>query len=256
MTTILPPSLPAFIVSLRNDSGHGIPGKEFNTDDTANYVLKTSRNPPSGPVSASDPYTYLLTTDNVVGADAWGKKVAETAAGGPVLIFIHGFSNLAPEVITRYNAVDSGLKNTQAKITVVCFDWPSTKDVPKNYEIDQDAAIKSGPFLKSKCIQVLKNAGILTKNIHILTHSMGGYVAQNAFDTVATEAQVGQVLMAEADVLEAAFNAGNTNNALRCFTSWISHLTVYWSGVDLALEGAMAFAFSMLKIMIPLLILL
>jgi len=89
----------------------------------------------------------------------------------------------------------------------------------------------------------LLDAGISASNIHILTHSMGGYVAQNAFAEKISY-RVGQVLMAEADVLVDAFDlAVNVppSSALGCFMPCVTHLTVYWSSADLALDKAINF---------------
>jgi pimeloyl-ACP methyl ester carboxylesterase len=236
MSNPIPPS-PAFIVSLRKDTGGGVPGDSFGP---AKYMLQVRPNPPSGAPDPTDPNTYLLTDD--VGSSAWAAKLALTAANGPVLIFIHGYDNLAPAVVTRYVAVNSGMGIARGKgkvVTVVCFDWPTTHGLSA-YPSDQAAAVQSGPLLLSTCIQVLLNAGISSSNIHILTHSMGGYVVQNAFAKNISY-QVGQVLIAEADVLEVAFDvAVNTppTSALGCFMKCVTHLTVYWSGVDLALKDA------------------
>ena len=225
---------PAFIVSLRNDPNQdGVPGDDFGA--APRYMLAVV---PSGDSPTS--YSYSLKQD--VGAKAWATRLVSVAANGPVLIFIHGFDNLAPAVIARYLAVQSGLATAGGGVTVVCFDWPtSDKD---QYRGDQQKAIKSGPRLVTDCIDVLTQAGIVARNIHVLTHSMGGYVLQNAFAQAQKEPRVGQMLMAEADVQELAFDITVNDpptSALGCFLPWVHGLTVYWSSADAALKYATVF---------------
>ena len=240
MSSPTPPA-PAFIVSLRNDAGGGVPGNTFAPQDAAAYLLQVRPNPPTGAPDPTNPYSYLVTDD--VGWKIWSSKVAGTASGGPILIFVHGYDNLAPAVVTRYVAVNSGMRTAGGTVTVVCFDWPTKDNFGINYASDQAAAVKSGPLLLSACIEVLMSAGVSSSNIHVLTHSMGGYVAQNAF-AQKTPYRIGQILMAEADVLEVAFDIATPTpptSALACFMPCVTHLTVYWSGVDLALQKAVDF---------------
>ena len=229
MSGLTPPA-PAFIVSLRNNPNNdGVPGDRFGPNAT--YMLKVV---PNG--DPNDQCTYSLKDD--VGSGTWANKLAGTAANGPILIFVHGFDNLAPKVVTRYIAVQSGMVNAGGKVTVVCFDWPTSG--ANDYKGDQEKAITSGHELRDIFL-VLKQAGIDFANIHILTHSMGGYVVQNAFDITNLGPKIGHVLMAEADVQELAFDisfATPPTSALGCFMSWPSHLTVYWSSDDAALKFA------------------
>ncbi len=228
------PTSPTFIVSLRNDPNHdGVPGDSFGSNPT--YVLKVVPN--SDP---NDKFTYSL--NDSVDSAIWAKQLAGATANGPLLVFIHGFDNLAPKVVTRYIAVQSGMANAGGNVTVVCFDWPTRGS--NDYKGDQMNAICSGRLLMNSFLPLLKQAGIDFANIHILTHSMGGYVVQNAFDSTNSGPQIGHVLMAEADVQEVAFNialATPPTSALKCFMSWASHLTVYWSSDDKALEIAKIF---------------
>lgn len=225
-----------FIVSLRNDPNNdGVPGDSFGPNPT--YMLKVVPNS-----DINDKFTYSL--KNNVDSASWTKELAGAAANGPILIFIHGFDNLAPNVVTRYLAVQSGMVNAGGKVTVVCFDWPTGFNELDEYKKDQNKAIKSGSQLVNLFLPLLKQAEIDFANIHILTHSMGGYVVQNAFDSTNSGPQIGHVLMAEADVQEVAFNTASATpptSALKCFMSWASHLTVYWSSDDKALGAAKIF---------------
>eukprot|EP00978_Attheya_sp_CCMP212_P017853 scaffold48121_cov47-Attheya_sp.AAC.1 len=65
----------------------------------------------------------------------------------------------------------------------------------------------SGPLLITSCINIMVDAGIsTTSNVHVLTHSMGCYVLQNALTSCAKPNElIGQLMMTEADVLKSAF---------------------------------------------------
>ena len=102
-----PPNL-AFIVSLCTSLDDA-----FTPPTYINTIVNNPR-------STDDKYTYLL--QNGIRQDEWLANLKDKAGFGPILIFIHGFNNLAPAAVTRYMAVREGMSSAGGGVTVVCFD--------------------------------------------------------------------------------------------------------------------------------------
>ena len=102
------PPNPAFIVSLCTSLDDA-----FTPPTYINTIVNNPR-------STDDKYTYLL--QNGIGQDEWLANLKDKAGFGPILIFIHGFNNLAPAAVTRYMVVREGMSSAGGGVTVVCFD--------------------------------------------------------------------------------------------------------------------------------------
>lgn len=228
--------IPAFIVSLRKKEG-------VSTLPTyINSIVRTHADP-------KDEYTYDLSKG--IDPKSWFENLNCTVGSGRVLIFIHGFDNDAPAAVTRYLHVQKGMAGVGSGITVVCFDWASSAN--GKYWEDHRLAVESGSYLL-QIIKDMNRSRIPSNKINILTHSMGGYVVQNAFASLlqGSEYNVANVMMAEADVLRLSFEddsfvaAGNNlrlsnptpTSVLSCVMPFVTNLTVYWSTYDVALKDA------------------
>lgn len=232
----------AFIVSLRTHD----PGNDTVAFTPPTYINTIVTNPDQGP----DNYTYFL--ENWIKPDDWLAALEKEANSGPILIFIHGFNNLAPAAVTRYIAVRDGMSHAGGNVTVVCFDWASGDS--GLYNTDHATAVASGHYL----VDLIALINEFSTNINILTHSMGGYVVQNALANPPNSSRmrpINNVMMAEADVLKLSFDyesgpSGVTNlrratptSVLSCFMKLVKNLTVYWSNYDLVLKVAPAYDF-------------
>lgn len=230
-------SFQPFIVSVRSDLS-----ANPTVASTPYYILPSDVYEVSPQQTGTNPvvsYNYNLNAKNV--GSNWASQVMDAAGGLPILIFIHGYANSSTDAASKLMAFGPTLFSQG--LFVIAFDWPTTSSNQTSYPTDHTDAVASGPLLIPQCISVLTGAGIQWPQINILTHSMGGYVLQNAFNATQPPNQplVNQVLMAEADVLACFFSTDtpcSTGSALGCFMSNLKHLTVYWSDQDQALKGA------------------
>jgi len=159
-----------------------------------------------------------------------------------IVFFVHGYNTDPQEALTRQKLVERELRSRGFPCIVIGFDWPTAGSAAA-YAYDrfeaQDAAaalVKGGiiPFAN----YTLKDCPI---NIHVMAHSMGGFVVREAFRTVdkardanlANDWRVGQVVLFAADVSSSCFTLGN-DDKLAVFNH-CGRLTNYFSGYDEAL---------------------
>lgn len=220
-----------YIISLRSSNAVKISDSEDKSYHGATYLRDLVSNPCTS--NTADPYSYNLSAG--INPEKWLGDLIEDNPSGQVLVFIHGYHNCAPSAITRYLSVKNAVSERLPEARVICFDWASSEG---GYREDQKVVEKSAPLLIDRCLNMLMKAGISGSRIHILTHSMGGYLLQNAFCGEPTYEPIANVLMAQADVLEKHFSSKAHSSALPCLLRHTRHLTVYWSSHDLALATA------------------
>lgn len=130
------------------------------------------------------------------------------AAGGDVLVFVHGYNN-GPQVIRdRQLQLERDLVAEQWRGVVASFDWPS--DVSTlNYLEDRADAAEVARELVGRGIRPLAEgqANGCATNIHLLGHSTGAYVIMEAFaqaeksgDLFKSNWRIAQVALIGADV--------------------------------------------------------
>lgn len=113
-------------------------------------------------------------------ADGMGDK--RMGKGGDVLIFVHGYNNTPQIIKERQSLLASTLEKEGFNGVVCSFDWPSD-DSTLNYYEDRTDAANTASFLVSGGITALamgQEADCQT-NVHLLGHSTGAYVIQQAF---------------------------------------------------------------------------
>ena len=159
-----------------------------------------------------------------------------------IVFFVHGYNTPPEESLTRQRLVEKELNARDFKCMVIGFDWP-TGGSAALYTYDrfeaQNAAsllVKGGiiPFAN----YTLKDCPI---NIHVMAHSMGGFVVREAFRAVdkgrnsdlANDWRVGQLVLFAADISSACF-ALNDSEMVPVFNH-CGRLTNYFSGHDEAL---------------------
>jgi pimeloyl-ACP methyl ester carboxylesterase len=203
------------------------------------YIF-SARNVRSGAFgSGPGPVKYLEVPENhtdptpghAIGLRAWFDKVIEIAKTnvnsrgmpvGDVLIYVHGFNNDPATVLVRHRAIRKGLEQQGYAGAVVSFDWPSASSALNYLEDRSDAKLTAlrlvdagiAPF--SRYVQ--QDCDI---SVHILAHSMGGFVVREAFDdaddrpaVAATSWTVSQVMICAGDVSSESMGVNATSSSL------------------------------------------
>jgi hypothetical protein len=185
-------------------------------------------------------------------ADVWTNQVlalaprtkdATGAMRGDVLVFIHGYNNTIPDVLTRHRVLKQALPKSHFVGMVVSFDWPCD-DVALAYLADRERAKTTALQLVRDCIKLLSQRqaqGNCDTNVHLLAHSTGAYVVREAFDDAddrtaiaAANWTVSQIALIAGDVSSdsmAADNAGSESIYRHC-----TRLTNYANPYDEVLQ--------------------
>ena len=159
-----------------------------------------------------------------------------------VVFFVHGYNTSSEEALKRQRLVESEMLQRGFRCMVIGFDWP-TAGSALAYEYDRSKAqetatvlVRGGiiPFTK----YTLNNCPI---NVHLMAHSMGGFVVREAFRSVdllrdaslSNDWRIGQVVLFAADLSSDSFGANNAE-MLPLFNH-CGRLTNYFSGFDEAL---------------------
>lgn len=194
-------------------------------------------------------------SDAKLGSQALFEEVRQVPlADRDVLVFIHGFN------VGWWDAVASAMslelmlnRNRERKVMVVPFTWPSDgKVIPYwSYFSDRSDARCSGyavgrGFLKLRDFLVEQRQRSRTgtdepcgRSIHLLCHSMGAYVLQNAvkrtleFSTRGRPSRIfDQVFLCAPDVADDAFEP---SQPFRQLPGLAENIAVYYNRGDLAL---------------------
>jgi pimeloyl-ACP methyl ester carboxylesterase len=199
-----------FLISLRNDTGGGVPGTSFGTETAYIEVPDGSTN-----------YNLQARKDQ----GQWRDDIPDSS----VLVFIHGFGNDSYNVMARHNTIKP---HVPPGMTLVSFDWPSGNPGVSAYKYDRQYAASSAPYFIRDCLRVLLGK-FQPADINLFTHSMGAYVAEQAFLTPGEVFTVGHVLLAAADVDQSLYTRDTPT--LGTYLTHCRDLSVYWSTDDQAL---------------------
>ncbi len=157
---------------------------------------------------------------------------------GDILFLIHGF-NVSHQAARGFHLkCVAALAIAGWKGPVISYDWPSDGLVFA-YLPDRSHARTAASALVTSGIALLeatqKNG--CTIGVHILAHSMGGFVVQQAFtwayQDVPPDWSVGQLMFASADVDRSVFSATNFSAAM--FAKHSGRITAYCNRFDKAL---------------------
>ena len=158
-----------------------------------------------------------------------------------VVFFIHGYNTDGQEALKRQRLAEQELKKRGFPCLVIGFDWP-TGGTPAAYLYDRHEAAKAALSLVTGGIFpfALFSTTDCPVKVHIMAHSMGGYVLREAFTgadaarraTIPNDWSVGQVVLLGADVSSSSFAVGGDMEPV--FTH-CGRLTNYFSGYDEAL---------------------
>lgn len=205
--------------------------------------------------------TFLKLADNDVApfypaqgvpADDWVREVigqvvkSMDATGmlrGDVLVYIHGFNNSMEEVLKRHRKLKRDLPVHRFAGTVISFDWPCYTTALA-YVPDREEAKLTAFALVRDCIwRVARMQSQLDCdiNVHLLAHSTGAYVIQEAFDDADDRSAinsinwtVSQIALISGDISSASMAAGNSDT--ESIFGHCVRLTNYSNGSDEVLQ--------------------
>lgn len=171
------------------------------------------------------------------------KPVGPSGQTGDILFFVHGFNVSHQAARDSHVQVARSLTAVGWTGTVVSYDWPSDGLVFA-YLPDRDNARAAASTLVSAGIALLEaqQTPDCTINLHVMAHSMGGFVTQQAFawayQDVAPVWAVAQLLFVAADVDRSVFGADNYS--AKMFGQHAGRLTAYCNRYDKALLASNA----------------
>jgi pimeloyl-ACP methyl ester carboxylesterase len=184
------------------------------------------------------------------GVDTWLKQlIAEFPPTGPmqngvpqragdILFLVHGFNVSHQDARIFHLKCVAALAVAGWRGKLISYDWPSDGLVFA-YLPDRSNARTAASGLVTSAIALLEGAQWdgCTISVHVLAHSMGGFVVQQAFtwsyQDVPPDWSVGQLMFAAADVDQSVFSAGNFSAVM--FGQHSGRLTAYCNRYDKAL---------------------
>ncbi len=181
------------------------------------------------------------------GVKAWLDAVVSQASVAPgkeldTVFFVHGYNTPPEEALKRQRLVEKELKDRGFSCMVIGFDWP-TSGSPLLYLRDRSLAQQASSQLVSGGIIPFSkyNRKDCPISVHVMAHSMGGFVVREAFRTMdkgrdaslSNDWRVGQVVLFAADLSSECFEADHAD-MIPVFNH-CGRLTNYFSGYDEAL---------------------
>ena len=187
--------------------------------------------------------------DDLKDVRTWLKAIVADAKAGQkpgeelqVVFFVHGYNTDAQEALKRQRLVEMELNGRGFACIVIGFDWP-TGGTPIAYLYDRFEGSKAALSLISDGIFpfALFSEAECPIKVHVMAHSMGGYVIREAFKgsdgarkgTIPSDWSIGQMVFFGADVSSDSFAANHPD--MKAVFQHSGRLTNYFSGYDEAL---------------------
>lgn len=200
--------------------------------------------------------TYLAVPDGekvprpshkVSGVKAWLDAIVAQAVPKPgkeldIVFFVHGYNTPPEESLKRQRLVEKELGNRGFASMVVGYDWPTSGGAVLYLRDRMNAQAAAAHLVDGGIIPFTKyNLRDCPVEIHLMAHSMGGFVVREAFRsidkgrdaTLSNDWRLGQVVFFAADVSSGCFDAGVTD--MVPVFDHCGRLTNYFSGYDEAL---------------------
>jgi esterase/lipase superfamily enzyme len=147
----------------------------------------------------------VLASERTLEADEFGNELASHVSGRigvnrDVLVFVHGFNTPFEEARDRAAQI---VADSRFGGVAVLFTWP-TKHELFGYVSDKDNATASRDALQALLQQISATPGV--GKVHVLAHSMGGWLAMEALRQSAIagdrdlSGHLGQVMLASPDI--------------------------------------------------------
>ena len=157
---------------------------------------------------------------------------------GEVMLFVHGFNVSAESARRGHFKMRDALRAAGWPGVLVSYDWPSDGLVFA-YLPDRETARLSASALVTSAITLLRDAQAkdCRVNVHLMSHSMGAFVVQQAFtwayQDVPPDWGVAQLIFVAADVDATVFSADNPS--AKALARHSGRLTAYTDRYDKAL---------------------
>jgi esterase/lipase superfamily enzyme len=157
---------------------------------------------------------------------------------GDVIVFVHGFNVDFKSAVATHRRMMAKLNAAGFAGQFISFDWPS-KGLTFAYLSDREHARKAANALVTCGIALLRDAQVdgCQINLHVIAHSMGAFVAQQAFtwsyQDVPPDWRLGQLIFVAADVDYTVFSAPNPS--AKAFGAHAGRVTAYCDRYDKAL---------------------
>jgi hypothetical protein len=157
---------------------------------------------------------------------------------GDIIFFVHGFNVDFQSACDAHHKMAGKLADQGFKGLFISFDWPSA-GATFAYLSDREHARLAANALVTSGISLLRDAQVdgCTINLHVLAHSMGCFVVQQAFvwsyQDIPPDWRVGQIIMVAADVDYTVFSADNPS--AKALGAHAGRLTAYCDRYDKAL---------------------
>jgi len=157
-----------------------------------------------------------------------------------ILIYVHGFNMTTAETVDRHKTIKNGLQNAGWDGELVTFAWPSGHNALVYLEDRHDAKMTALELVNSGIRLLARQQGNnCIINVHLLGHSTGAYVINEAFDDADTTKEtaeinwtVSQILLISGDVSSSSMN---TNNGVSVYRH-CNRLTNYFNPYDAILS--------------------
>jgi esterase/lipase superfamily enzyme len=217
----------AFFVSMRNPRNERALGKVryLEIDDQTDAAVQRSPDFWANRIMLQFPPKQVA-----------GKKTPQRI--GEILFLVHGFNVDSAAALAFHRKCERQLRAAGWEGLVISFDWPSDGLVFA-YLDDRADARAAASALTNSAIGLLeaRQAADCIVNVHIMAHSMGCFVTQQAinwaYQDVRPGWRIGQVLLVAADVDHSVFAADNAS--AKSFAQYAGRLTSYCNKYDKAL---------------------
>ncbi|HEX7758887.1 MAG TPA: alpha/beta fold hydrolase [Caulobacteraceae bacterium] len=217
-----------FMITLRKaDGGDGVGPARYLTFDDATG--------PEQEISSDRWLAQVMATFPTIAPSRAGDRPPRA---GEILFLVHGFNVNHASAKAFHAKCVVALEKAGWVGQLISYDWPSDGLVFA-YLPDRGNARAAASALVTSGIALLEKAQQTncTINVHVLSHSMGGFVVQQAFtwsyQDVPASWKVGQLIFAAADVDHSVFSAGNFSATM--FGQHSGRLTAYCNSYDKAL---------------------
>lgn len=156
-----------------------------------------------------------------------------------ILIYIHGYNMTVKQTLQRHRTLRSGLEKQGFKGDIITFAWPSGNNTLMYLEDRHDAKTVSMELVNSAIKLLAKQQGKnCTINVHVLAHSTGAFIINEAFEDAETTKSTAEVNWSVAQLL---FIGGDVSSDSLSEARGVkvyrhcNRLTNYFSPYDVAL---------------------
>lgn len=226
VTTRNPSPAPGVIFGGERDLGHSVSEIRVSLPPTRQTgTIQWPQNRVADPAKTFA--TLSITPSDSANTVAWFDRVAGPT--GRLLLFVHGYNTRFEGAVYRFAQIshDSG-----ANAAPVLFTWPSRGKL-FDYEYDRDSANFSRDALERLIERAARSDHV--REIVVLAHSMGGYLAMEALRQVAIRngrlpEKIHNVILASPDIDPQVFA-----RQLSAFGAPRPHVTIFVAHDDRAL---------------------